>query len=176
MSEENNVVNVDLINLTTAPGTHVNIPWVSGFSVCGDEENLFIFSGNLFHDYKSEKNNLYEFLPPRKSRNILPAKSSELLRINLSGKTISSVSAPKEVGGNCTSMKLLDDVGQVIVIVSDPAIWLGCTHPLSHMYQRNVTWLRSMANVGLTFTEVQKLIRVWCQNVQPSSTLYVTTP
>ena len=100
MSEENNVVNVDLINLTTAPGTHVNIPWVSGFSVCGDEENLFIFSGILFHDYKSEKNNLYEFLPPRKSRNILPAKSSELLRINLSGKTISSVSSPKEVGGN----------------------------------------------------------------------------
>ena len=59
-----------------------------------------------------------------KSRNILPPKSRELLRINLSGKTISSVSAPKEAGGNCTSMKLLDEVGQVMVIVSDPAIWL----------------------------------------------------
>ena len=54
----------------------------------------------------------------------MPPKSRELLRINLSGKTISSVSAPKEAGGNCTSMKLLDEVGQVMVIVSDPGIWL----------------------------------------------------
>ena len=78
---------------------------------------------NLFKDYKADKENLFEFLPPKTNRNILAPKSNQLLTINLSGKTISSESAPQEAGGNCTTMQMIDE-GPALVIVSDPGIWL----------------------------------------------------
>ena len=100
------------------------VPWVSGFSVCGDEDNLYVFSGNLFSEYDSNKQNLSDFLPPKKNRNILPDKSNQLLKINLSGHTISSVSSPQDAGGNGTTISSLDSDNTVLVIVSDPNIWL----------------------------------------------------
>ena len=125
LSDDHKIVNVDTISLLPS-NPETKIPWISGFSVCGDhdeEEKIYVFSGNLFKDYKADKENLFEFLPPKTNRNILAPKSNQLLTINLSGKTISSESAPQEAGGNCTTMQMIDE-GPALVIVSDPGIWL----------------------------------------------------
>ena len=78
----------------------------------------------MFPKYDGQKQNLGDFLPPKVNRNILPKNSSQLLKINLSSKTVDSVTAPEEAGGNCTSIKLLDSENCLLLIVSDPNIWI----------------------------------------------------
>ena len=83
-----------------------------------------VYCGNIFPEYSSEKENFYEFLPPKTSRNILSPKSELLLKVNLSGQSISAIVSPKEAGGNCPVVKILEPEGPTLVIVSDPCIWL----------------------------------------------------
>ena len=64
------------------------------------------------------------FSLPKKNRNILPQKSEYLLKVDLSGNSISEIVAPKEAGGNCPVVKCLDAEGPALVIMSDPNIWL----------------------------------------------------
>ena len=126
LNEDNNydIVNIETISLTSDSSIATDIPWVSGFSVCGNETTLYVFSGNMFPKYDGQKQNLGDFLPPKVNRNILPKNSSQLLKINLSSKTVDSVAAPEEAGGNCTSIKLLDSENCLLLIVSDPNIWI----------------------------------------------------
>ena len=119
---EKETYQVDTVVLHKDP--ELAIPWTTGFGVCGSEENIVIFSGNIYPEYNSEKENFYEFLPPKTSRNILPPKSELLLKVNLSGQSISAVVSPKEAGGNCPVVKILEPEGPTLVIVSDPCIWL----------------------------------------------------
>ena len=51
---ENQEYQVDIISLDTSP--ELLIPWTSGFAFCGVEENLYLYSGNVFPDYQNEKN------------------------------------------------------------------------------------------------------------------------
>ena len=64
---------IDAIILNSGP--EMNITWTSGFGFCGSEEKLYVFSGNVFPEYNSEKENFYDFLPPKKkSKHFTPKK------------------------------------------------------------------------------------------------------
>ena len=83
----------------------LNISWTSRFGFWWSEENLYVFSGNIFPEYNSKKENFYDFLPPKKSWNILPPKSEFLPKVDLSGNSISEIVAPKEADENCPVVK-----------------------------------------------------------------------
>lgn len=78
----------------------------------------------LIKGYNPEEKNLADIFHPKTARNVLPQKSKNLLKINLTGKSISSIEIPSEAVGNCTSMLSLDENNSMFLIVSDPNIWL----------------------------------------------------
>ena len=102
----------------------MKLPWVTGFSVCGSEEKLFVYSGNLIKGYNESSQNLGDCFPPKVPRNVLPEKSKELFEINLNAKSVSSIPIPPEAAGSCTSTITLNKEGVPLLIVSDPNLWL----------------------------------------------------
>ena len=124
ISENNEVFSVDTIDLNENMNLSIDIPWITGFSTCGVEDILYVYSGNLIKGYNPEKQNLADLFHPKRPRNVLPEKSNQLLKINLTGKSVSSITIPAEAGGNCTSMLSLDKDQTMFLIVSDPNIWL----------------------------------------------------
>ena len=61
---EKETYQVDTVVLHKDP--EVVIPWTTGFGVCGSEENIVIFSGNIFLEYNSENKNFW--VPPTKKK------------------------------------------------------------------------------------------------------------
>ena len=58
ISEEREVFQVDKINLTENLGIELQLPWITGFSVCGSEEKILVYSGNIIKGYRKDKKNL----------------------------------------------------------------------------------------------------------------------
>ena len=96
------------------------ISLLTNYSFCADQNKLYVFGGFVFPDYQED--NLFEFLPPKTRRDVLPKFSRDLFRIDLLGLVITSCRGPEECGSSNGSMLILNE--EEILITADPHIYL----------------------------------------------------
>ena len=93
---------------------------LTNFSYTAHENKLYFFSGFSYEDYKDD--NLYEFLPPKTSRDKLPKFGRSLIKIDLEEGTIASVEGPEDCGGYNGSIVMLNS--SEMIISQDPHMYL----------------------------------------------------
>ena len=93
---------------------------LTNFSFSANENKLYFFSGFKYKDYKED--NLFEFLPPKTSRDKLPEFGRALVKVDLDEGTIDCIEGPEDFGGNNGSIVMLNP--DEMIITADPHIYL----------------------------------------------------
>ena len=81
---------------------------------------MFVFSGFLFPEYTGD--NLFEFLPPKTRRDILPTLGKRLFKIDICEGTIKLCVGPEECGSYNGSIVVINS--EELIITTDPRMYL----------------------------------------------------
>ena len=122
-SDDFEVQMIDVIEVSVPPSCTASL-FLSGFSLAGVGNKLFVFGGIPFPKYEHDKENFHTFLPPETSRNKLPEATSNLLKINLGDKDLTVVCGPKDAASHNSSMQILNPAEPLLVMVCDPKLYI----------------------------------------------------
>ena len=96
----------------------------------------------VVYDYNPETKNLFEMVPPHKKRNKVPDALNQLMKIDLSCDTITSIEGPDKVASHNSSIILLSGV-ELMIFTCDPHLFV-----YSKMYSFKIKECEKRAEFG----------------------------
>ena len=122
--EELDIQMIDTIELTSSAAEPSFTPFLTGFSMTGLENTVFLHGGIQFPEYKPEEENLFTLFPPKKPRNQLPDPSSIMVKMNLMDQSFSVYEGPADAASHNSSMQILSSWEPIILMSCDPNIYV----------------------------------------------------